>query len=100
MDYPIPIKIKPRAKEDLLEIWYFIAHVRFQLKAADTLMEWFSSEFQRLANNPNLGTLCERINPEFRQQILDPYIIFYKVEDGSLVIYRVLHSARNLSDIL
>ena len=100
MAFLMQIKIKPRAKEDLLEIWHFIAHERFQIQAADHLMMRFNNEFRRLANNPNLGTLCFKVNPEFRQQVLDPYLIFYKVEQDMLVIYRILHSVRNISNLL
>ena len=39
-------------------------------------------------------------NYEFRMIIVHPYIIFYRVIDDIVYIYRILHGARDYIDIL
>ncbi|MFT9487056.1 MAG: type II toxin-antitoxin system RelE/ParE family toxin [Tepidibacillus sp.] len=32
--------------------------------------------------------------------IVDPYIVFYRLIDNKILVYRILHGARNYSQIL
>lgn len=100
MAFRMKINIREKAREDLLEIWHFIAHIRHNLQAADALMSKFELEFQRISANPNIGTLATHLNGELRQRVLGSYLIFYQAEFDSIYITRILHSSRNLPTLL
>jgi toxin ParE1/3/4 len=41
-----------------------------------------------------------RYNATYRTLVAIPYLIFYRVEDGTVVIVRVLHGAQNIARVL
>lgn len=95
--------ISPFARQDLLDIWEFIAHNN--IDAADRLREAAFRAFERLAGMPEIGTLRHFNNPVLADLRFWPilsfrrYLIFYRPTPGGVEIVRVLHSARDMTTI-
>jgi toxin ParE1/3/4 len=88
----------PQANLDLLEIWDYID--RDNTPAADKLVRRIDEAFATLARNPQMGALHEEYRPGLRTFAVGNYIIFYRAMDDGIEVYRVLHGARRLEDLL
>ncbi|EGW37666.1 plasmid stabilization system family protein [Desulfosporosinus sp. OT] len=61
------------------------------------------NKIDTLAELPFIGKIVqdnELAKQEYRMLIIDSYIIFYKVIDDEVVVYRVLHGMRDYPDLL
>lgn len=89
------------AEEDFSEIISFIADDN--LSAAGKLSDRIENDLTLLSENPYLGRVPrdEEIKKlGYRYLIIQNYIIFYTIEDNSILIHRILHQARNYKSIL
>jgi toxin ParE1/3/4 len=92
------IKYTPAAIDDMDEIFSFISHDN--VHAAERLLDNLSFQIGSLANFPNLGSVLSEekhtlIGRGFRFIVVDPYLIFYKIMDDSILIHRKLHGRRD-----
>ncbi len=90
------IKFLKDALEDLEEIILYIAKDSkiLALKMHDQIMDTAKD----LTTFPKRGRLVpdkKMAAHGFRMLIVMPYIIFYKIDDNTVHIHRVLHGARN-----
>lgn len=91
-------RISRRADADLDAIWDFIA--RDNPKAADRVEADFRTAMRRLAEFPALGhRRPEAKYPPYRFLLVHSYLIAYRVQGKTVIIVRVIHSARDLSRI-
>lgn len=88
----------PQANEDVLDIWDYIS--RDSVSAADKLVRHINEMLSRMAKNPSMGVLHEEYQPGLRAFPVGNYIIFYHAIDDGIEVYRVLHGARRLEDLL
>ena len=88
----------PQANEDVLTIWEYIADDN--VEAADRLLRKIGDLFQYLAENPFMGHEHEEYHPGLRSFPLGNYSIFYHPIKDGIEVYRVLHGARQLEDLL
>ncbi len=86
------------AEQDVLDIWLYIA--RDNIHAADRLVDRFTETFERLAENPHMGESVERYRPGLRCFSLGNYVVYYRMADKGIEVYRVLHGARRAEDHL
>ena len=87
-----------RAEEDVRDIWLYIA--ADNIEAADKLIDRFTERYEQLAANPQMGPAQEQYLRGLRSFPVGNYIVFYRpIEDG-IEVYRVLHGARHLGDLL
>ena len=89
------------AEEDLTEIISFIA--ADNQKAALNLADKIENSLKSLSLNPKLGRIpreSEIRKLGYRYLIVQNYLIFYKVENKSILIHRILHGARNYKSLL
>ena len=49
------------------------------------------SRCQQLADNPELGRLCEDIRPGLRRMEHHRHVVFYRSVDGGILVSRILH---------
>jgi plasmid stabilization system protein ParE len=90
-----PFRLTPKAKDDLFDIWSYIASTN--LEAAERLENEIVQACERLADRPDLG--------HFRRDLTDKPVRFFPVRANYLVVYdsaseplevlRVLHGARD-----
>jgi toxin ParE1/3/4 len=90
------IRLLRIAEEDLTEIISFIA--ADNQTAANKIADKIEKSIELLSENPMLGRIPrdEDIkNLGYRYIIVSDYIIFYTIEEKTIYIHRILHSARN-----
>lgn len=89
------------ADEDLTEIISYIA--TDNPTAANAIAYKIEKNIELLSENPILGRIPrdEDIkNLGYRYIIIQNYIVFYTIEERTILIHRILHGARNYKTIL
>jgi len=95
------IRLLKIAEEDINEIISFIANDN--LDAAKSLADKIEKDLKLLSENPYLGRVPrdeEIKNLGYRFLIVQTYIVFYTIEDTSILVHRILHQARNYKSLL
>src|SRR4030067_1748087 len=95
------VVLLPVAFSDLDEIFDYVLAQSPQ--AAGGVLRDIMQSLSRLRDNPYSGApLRERsLNKfHFRMAIASPYIAFYRAIGNQVLVYRVLHGARNYSHLL
>jgi plasmid stabilization system protein ParE len=91
--------LTPRAKQDLNEIWDYIADD--DIEAADRVLDALEAAIGKLARSPGIGHWREDLTDKrHRFFLVYSYLIIYRHETKPLQIIRVLHAARNVQSIL
>ena len=84
------------AREDLVEIWEFIAEESGEARTADRAVDAIIERLVMLARNPRAGRLRDEIGPGVRSFPAGAYIVYYRLGSGGRVtIARVLHGSRD-----
>ena len=95
------IRLLKIAEEDFTEIISFIADDN--LDAAKNLADKIEKDLQLLSENHYLGRVPrgeEIKNLGYRFLIVQTYIVFYMIEESSILVHRILHQARNYKSLL
>lgn len=95
------VRLLPVAESDLNEILQYIA--ADNLFAAERLAEKIDERLAQLSDLLHLGRVPRDRDLEdmgYRYLIADNYLVFYKVEESTVFIYRVLHGARDYKELL
>lgn len=95
------VELLPAAYADWDEIFDYIMVDNPQ--AAAGMLDSIVQSLRRLENFPYSGApLLERSLKKFnfRMVIVEPYIAFYRFIDNKVLIYRILHGARNYPHLL
>ena len=87
----------PEAKEDLAEIWLYVA--LDNLEAADRLLDMIDDKAKSLLAHPEMGRKREDLAKSLRCLNAGNYIIFYRISGTDIEIVRVLHGARDIETI-
>ena len=95
------VELLPVAYADLDEIFDYIMADNPQ--AATEMLNNIMKSLRRLKNFPHSGaplldSAMQKFN--FRMVIIDPYIAFYRLIEDKVIIYRILHCARNYPHLL
>ena len=88
------IEHRPRASDDIAEIWDFIAED--SLAQADAFVDRLDRKLQLLATQPLMGRARDELAPGLRSFPFERYVIFYEPLKDGIVVVRVLHSARDI----
>ncbi len=95
------IRLLQIAEEDFTEIVSYIA--ADSPSAANTLANEIEKNLELLSDNPKLGRIPrdeEIRNLGYRYIIIQNYIIFYTIDERTILVHRILHSARNYKSLL
>jgi len=95
------VRLLSIAEEDFTEIISYIA--ADNQKAALNLADNIENNLKSLSQNPKLGRIpreSEIRKLGYRYLIVQNYLIFYKVENKSILVYRILHGARDYKSLL
>ncbi|WP_243290959.1 type II toxin-antitoxin system RelE/ParE family toxin [Bacillus sp. FJAT-47783] len=92
------IKYTPAAVDDMDEIFSYISYDN--VFAAEKLLEKLNAQISTLADYPNLGSVLSEekyllVERGFRFIVVHPYLVFYRIIDDSIIIYRILHGRRD-----
>ena len=98
------LRVLPKAALDLEEASFY-----YELESGEELAVRFESAvaetFLFLRKNPHVGTLTDFGNPRlgnlrrWRVRDFESYLVFHRLDDGTLEVVRVLHGARDLDQI-
>ena len=95
------IRLLKIAEEDFTEIIKFIADDN--PSAAEAIANKIEKNLELLSDNPYLGRIPrdeEIRNLGYRYIIVQNYIVFYTIEERTILIHRILHGARNYKSLL
>lgn len=88
------ITLDPVAKDDLLEIWAYIAKDNPQ--AADRMLDRLWDGFRVVAQFPMGGTSRPELGAGLRCYSVGNYVIYYRPAKEGIEVARVLHGARDV----
>lgn len=91
----------PRARQDLIDIWKFVARDAAP-PVADALLARIYGALDVIAYAPYIGRERREFRGEPRSIPVPPFVIFYEPlpEGDGIVVWRVLHAARKLTNRL
>ena len=95
------VRLLKIAEEDFTEIVSYIA--ADNLKAANTPTIKIEKNLELLSENSKMGRISrdEEIRTlGYRYIIVQNHIIFYTIEERTILIHRILHGARNYKSLL
>jgi toxin ParE1/3/4 len=92
------IVVRPRALDDLAEIWAYIADD--SVVHANTFTALIDRKFKTLARRPNIGRARPELATDLRSFAVRNHVIFYVPIANGVEIVRVLHGARDLEAVL
>lgn len=85
---------RPRVRDDLAEIWDYIADDSIQ--QADAFIDRIDAAFHALADQPMMGRARDELLPGLRSFPIGRYVIFCEPLPDGVAIARVLHGARDI----
>ncbi len=89
------------AEDDLYEIINYIAADR--PSAADILATKIEKNLLLVSKNPHLGRVPredELSKMNYRYLAIDNYLLFYTIEEETILVHRILHGARDYMNLL
>ena len=91
------VVIRPKALEDLAEIWAYIAEDN--PRQADAFAAAIDREIRGLARRPLIGRARPELLTDLRSLPFGRYVIFYLPRKRGIEVVRVLHGARDLKPL-
>ena len=99
----LTLKFTPEAKTDMFDIFEYISEELSAPTTATNLIDKIERACQRLTlfplscPIPRDGTLAKK---GYRMLVVDNFIVFYKVDDVSVIMMRILYGKRNYKNLL
>lgn len=87
---------RPRAEDDLVEIWTYIAEE--DEAAADRLLGKIEAALKMLVAHPEAGRVRPELLPDLRSFPVGRYILFYVATDSGIELIRVLSGYRDIDE--
>jgi len=97
------LRINPVARKDLLKIKEYITEELDNPTAAENVIKKIVESYEKLKDFSLMGVeLSSKIDiaTDYRFLVSDKYIIFYKIDEEYIYIYRVLYGKRDYARIL
>jgi len=97
------IRIAPAALEDLKEIKRYISEKLDNPSAAERVVRRIINKYSRLKYSPFIGSPLSKVIPvetDYRYIVSGNYIVFYKVDNEVISIYRILYGRRDYIKVL
>jgi toxin ParE1/3/4 len=92
------VRFTARAREDLLDIWLYVA-TRNSEAVADRVLDSIEESCCLLKDHPRLGRARPEIQPEARSIVIERWLALYRVTEDGAQIVRVIDGARDLAEI-
>jgi len=92
----LPLTRTSRAEEDLIDIWTYVAQEN--PSAADRLLDRIDARLQQLSLLPSSGPTRDDLPAGTRHLVIGNLLAFYRVEGDSVLILRVMHGKRNITE--
>jgi toxin ParE1/3/4 len=85
----------PRARTDLSAIGRYTKN-QWGADQADRYLAELERAFELLGANPRLGRPAEHLRKGMRRMESGSHVIFYEIDDGDVLIGRVLHKSMEM----
>ncbi len=92
------VRFTHRAREDLLDIWAYVAE-HGSLRTADRIYDLVEETCVTLRTHPHLGRARHEIADDARSVVIERWIAFYRVVGGDVQIVRIVDGARDLATL-
>jgi toxin ParE1/3/4 len=93
------VSISKQAEKDLFDIFIYSLNTFGETLANDYLQS-LKRFFKTLSDNPNIGKNLINFNLNYKVFFFKEHAIFYKIENNTLKIVRVIHSSMSYLEIL
>lgn len=97
------LRVNPLALQDLQEIKDYITHKLCNPDAALNVTKGIVKTYESLVQTPYIGKRLSAvidIKTDFRYCISGSYLVFYRVDNDYVSVYRVLYGRRDYARIL
>ena len=95
------VRLLSIAEQDLVDLVSYLAAENS--RAAAEVLDHIEASLEALQSHPFVGRVPH--NPKltalgYRVLVIDNYLVFYKVKGNAVLVYRILHGARDLLRVL
>ena len=97
VERPLAIVRSRRARSDLLDIWLYISER--SVPAADRVLDEIGRICGMIAEHPKMGRERPEIAVGLRSFAIMSWVVFYRIDDDTIRIVRVVHGARDLESL-
>ena len=87
----LEIVTRPRARQDLKEIWLYTCK-QWHAAQADKYVAELDAGITKLRHSPSVGRQREDVRPGYRSLRINEHIVYYQVVPPVIRIVRVLHA--------
>jgi|SRR5690606_3939621 len=92
------VKYSPAAVDDMDEIFSYIS--KDDVSAAENLLLKLDRRISDLAEFPEMGSVLSEddfslVQRGYRFIVVNPYLIFYRIIEETVIIHRILHGRRD-----
>lgn len=84
------LRLTPAALRDLEGIWRYTVQ-RWGVERAERYLDALNASFEALSRAPHSAPACDHIVPGYRRQPVERHVVFYRVENDTVIVVRVLH---------
>ena len=92
------VLLTPLAESDLEAIWLTVA--LDNPTAADRLLARIGEKLERLGDFPDMGAPRPELAPGARLLVEGSYLVLYETMNDGVLVVRVVHGARDLTDLI
>lgn len=86
----------PEAKEDIYEIWHYIAVENHNPENGEKYIDALDDTLFFLAQNPGIGIAKSKYLKGLKQYVFGNYLIFYFPIESGIEVVRVIHGMRDI----
>ncbi len=83
-------RLSPEAERDLENIWVY-TYDNWGIAQANNYIDKFSTAFDQIVSNPQLGTNCDHIRKNYRRLPIAHHVVYYRLTDYGISVIRILH---------
>ncbi|HLK28905.1 MAG TPA: type II toxin-antitoxin system RelE/ParE family toxin [Puia sp.] len=95
----LPYVISKKAISDLEDIWLYTAD-KWSIEQADRYYNLIFDEISFICKNPKTGKEMEHVRKSYRAAKVKSHLIFYKIENNTIMIVRILHERMDIENRL
>lgn len=95
----LPYVISKKAVLDLEKIWLYTSD-KWSIEQADRYYNLVFDEIAFICRNPHAGKQMDEIRKSYRAAKVKSHLIFYKVENDTIQVIRILHESMNIKNRL
>jgi toxin ParE1/3/4 len=89
--------ISEKAREDLIDIWQYIA--LDSMENADSFVDLVYEKCAALAAFPEMGRRRDELIPGIRSLAIRRYVVFYRIKEDYIEIARIISAYRDLGSV-